>query len=218
MRHHRAKALGILIALSSMASVLSGCSSGASSQTGSGASTTGAPTSEATTTTSMVNLSSMLLAVSNLPTGWSVDNSGPPTGINCVQNLFDPFHPSQKARVAFIESGSLPKLSETLVTFPSVASGFAEVKNALDNCKHVTISNGSQTAQATVGAMSFPAVGDSSAAYTETLTYEGVPAAQGIVIFRKGNVVGGVALGDIGNLDTGQFQQFVTAALAKITG
>lgn len=49
------------------------------------------------------------------------------------------------------------------------------------------------------------------------LTVQGVQAVFDIVIIRRGNQILGIALGDIGSVDTTQLEQFVGTALGKIT-
>jgi hypothetical protein len=60
----------------------------------------------------------MLVAISEMPTGWSVD-SAPGLGIGCVRAALEPSHMNQtaSATATFADIASLPQVSEELATY-----------------------------------------------------------------------------------------------------
>jgi len=58
--------------------------------------------------------------------------------------------------------------------------------SALSACKTFTFQDNGQTVQASLGAMSFPQVGDGSNAYTLSFAVDNVNAAFDVVAARKG--------------------------------
>jgi|GEM_PF-997836 len=197
--------------------VLAGCSSSATSSsttkvTPATAGTSGAPT----TTTTPASVQSYLLTVSDLPTGWSVDNSSSSSTTSCATNPVSQSASGPKAIIDFNQAGGLPELLDDLAFSTSPVAEFAKVKGALDACKSFTETNNGQTSTGNIGAMSFPAYGDQSASYSATISVDGINAAVGIVLIQKGSYVMAVGLGDLGSFDATQLQQFVTLALAKV--
>jgi hypothetical protein len=169
-----------------------------------------------TTTLPPPNLKPLLLSVTDLPTGWSVDNSksgGSSTFKGC--KTFNTVNQTDSASTEFTDGG-LPVLVESLGWSPNapalLKSGIANV----NQCKSMTISNNGQTEKATMGPMSFPTVGSKSAAYQMIVNIKGLNVDFDIVIAQKGNYLVLVALGDLGPPNTTQLQQFVSAAMTKI--
>lgn len=194
-----------------LAFVLASCGGGSSA-----ASKTSYQHSIPTTTLAPPNLKPLLLSVTDLPTGWSVDNSksgGSSTFNGC--KTFNTVNQSDTASAEFTDGG-LPVLVESLGWSPNapalLKSGIANV----NQCKSMTISNNGQTENATMGPMSFPTVGSQSAAYQMIVNIKGLNVDFDIIIAQKGNYLVLVALGDLGPPNTTQLQQFVSSAIAKI--
>ena len=166
-------------------------------------------------------LQTKLLSVSNLPTGWSVDNSSSSKSSitsGCLAGIKQAPKSEVKVSASFA-NGQLPVLEEELVTGRSAsAAAYNRLTHILAVCKHFSESSGGQTVNYTVGAMSFPPVANTSSAYSVTFSVQGVNAGFDVVVFRAGTIAGLVALADIGQVDTGQLQSFVTEAGNKVEG
>jgi len=200
--------VGALALVSTVA--LSGCSG---SPRGDGRAV---PTSAAASTSAGPSLSAQLLSVNELPTGWAVDSSEN-TANACNSHPLEAAPPAQEDHVYFADAGGTPALQEALATYRSSAvSAFHAVKTALDKCTSFDSTANGETVHETQGAMSFPAVGDQSAAYEASFTIQGIAASFDIVIARRGSVLVAVAEGDVGSVDVDQFQGFVNQALAKV--
>jgi len=197
---------------------LAACSSGSSAPTTSNggsdraATTTIAPT---TTTPGAPNVQPLLLAVTDLPTGWSVD-SNTTTPNSCYSGPLTKISPASYAHVDFAQGGSLPELIEQLAFSTSATNSFYAIKSTLDGCTTFTEMVGGKTISGNLGPMSFPSFGDQSAAFDATLSINGKNVNQGFVVAQKSNYLTVVALGDVGPLDSALLQQFITLALGKI--
>ena len=198
-----------------------GCSSGSSS---SGPPTTSRPrttttlTPPTTTTAVPTSLQPYLLAVTDLPTGWAVDNSPTSPAPSCYSNPLTKVPSVAYTDAKFTQGGSTPVLIEQLGYYTAATNDFATIKGRLDACKSFTETEGGTTASGVLGAMSFPSYGNQSAAYVATITVEGTTLNQGFVVAQKGNYLVIVALGDIGTFDQVSLQQFTAQALGKIPG
>jgi hypothetical protein len=196
-----------------------GCSSGATTATAptAGGSTTSAPQ---TTIAAPPNLTPDLLTLSDMPTGWSVDNSPSPdsTGPACLKPLKDHTGSNAHATVSFNGGASgIPAIVENLGHFPSGASAaLARFDQAINSCKTLSITSGGQTLSGTIGAMSFPQLGDESHAYQASLTYKGFTLGYDVIIARHGDTAMSLTYGDLGSPDLTQVQQFATKAIAKV--
>ena len=168
-------------------------------------------------TVSKGHLKSEALSISNFPTGWSVDNSANTGNQGCVSALRDPGSHVTKVDVKFSD-GNAPDLEEVLMSGSGASRRFAKVSHALSKCKSYTASSGGQTATVHVGAMSFPPVGQSSSAYSFTLTVQGINLGADLVLFRFGQTYGAVEYEDIGSPDITQAQAYVTEAVNKVEG
>ena len=164
-------------------------------------------------------LHSKLISLSNLPTGWSVDNSSSSSSVSsgCLASLKKPPGKGTKVTVSYA-NGQLPQLDELLASGPREVAAYNELNHVLARCKHFTASNDGQTETFTVGAMSFPQLGDQSAAYQITFSVQGVNAGFDVLLFRTGSIEGVVVYGDIGSPDSSQFQAFATEAINKVEG
>ncbi len=164
------------------------------------------------------SLASMLLTVGELPTGWGVDNSTG-SGVGCLHAILEPPGVTQTANasVTFADNASLPQVSEKLATYKApIRNVFATVVGNLDRCRTVKGTSEGNKVTGTVGQMSFPQYGDQSAAFTVSLTVNGVTADEDALIVRKGAIMVGVTEGTLGPPDIVQFQGFVRKALARV--
>lgn len=203
-----------LIAIGAVALALGACSSSPASKALSTTSTTGGgPT---TTTTPSPNVQPLLLSITDLPTGWSVDNTPQSSSTSCYTNPLAQVSSRSYAHIDFAQGGGLPELAEELGYYASGLSSFATISKTLNSCKTFTETSKGQVITGSMGVMSSPTYGDQSAAYDATLTIQGVDVNQGFVMVLRGNYITLVALGDIGSLDTPTLQGFVNQAVGKI--
>jgi hypothetical protein len=180
----------------------------------------GAGSTRPATATRLPNVRSLLLSISDLPTGWTVDNSSNAAGsLSCVPGSLA--HGAEAdADASFERGGGLPVLEESIGFFASAPPVFAVAVKALNACKTFTTTGGGRSHRGTLGAMSFPSYGDQSAAYDANLTVQGLNVNEGLVLVRKGGYIALVVLGDVGSLgslDISMLEGFVTQAVAKIS-
>src|SRR5262245_34295835 len=113
------------------------------------------------------NLSAELLAVSDLPVGWSVvpsSSSGSATP-KCLQNVQTDLKATSRAEATFEDNG-LPVLAEYLAYLPGQGQqAMTAISHLLGGCGQISLTSDGQTLTGTVGAMSYPAVADQSSAY-----------------------------------------------------
>lgn len=165
-------------------------------------------------------LRSKLLTLSNLPTGWTVDNSSSGGGAvsgGCLAGVKQAPKSERKVTASF-ENGQLPQLEEELVSGHTATSAYNRLNKVLARCKHFSETSNGETLAFTVGAMSFPPIGDGSSAYGVTFSVKGINAGADFVLFKVGSVAGVIEYADIGQPDPGQLQAFVTEAVNKVEG
>jgi len=119
---------------------------------------------------------------------------------------------------ASFENGQLPQLEEQLVSGRVGTAAYNRLNRVLARCKHFSVTSNGETLAATVGAMSFPAVGNESSAYGVTFSVKGINAGADCVLFKVGSVAGLIEYADIGQPDPSQLQAFVTEAVNKVEG
>jgi hypothetical protein len=164
-------------------------------------------------------LASMLLTVSQMPIGWSVDNTQSSGSTSCLGKILEPTGIKQtgSATVNFADNGSVPEVGEKLATYAVPASKvFAKIVATIDRCKTLTGTAGGYKMTGTVGQMSFPRYGDQSAAFAATLTAEELTYGEDVLVVRKGSILFGIAEDSLGSPDLSQFQSFVGAALKRV--
>ena len=167
---------------------------------------------------SSAQLKAKALSISNFPTGWSVVSSPPTPGVTCVSPIFRGSGLTT-AKVSFAVGGNVPRLEEEIATGKSAHKSFTSAVSRLNACTSVSATNQQgQHIVASIGQLSFPMSGRRSAAYAETFSVQGVNASQDIVIIDTGSDIVGVSLGDVGTVDTGLLQGFVTEAVNKVEG
>ena len=163
-------------------------------------------------------LSTMLLGIGQMPTGWSV---GPASGsghVGCYGNEMEPKGIKQTASASayFEASGGFPAVDEKLATYTNAKTGYKKAVASLAACKHFSGLLGGDKTTGTVGQMSFPHYGDASEAFAVNFTVQGTTAYEDLLIVRKGSVVMGIDEGDLVSVDVSQFQGFVKKAIKKL--
>jgi hypothetical protein len=163
------------------------------------------------------------LSLSNMPTGWSVENSATGTGTDlagCLQGLRALGLPAKgiaRANVTY-HRHTVPAFEETLESGKGALPRYERYLRILETCKQVSVttSKGIQVS-GSVKAMTFPTVGSSSSAFALDWSAEGVNVGTDIVMFRAGQVDGRIAYGDY-SPDRATLQALVTAAVDKVEG
>jgi hypothetical protein len=212
-------AVGVLIAFAAGCGSTSSTTNASATKTAQGTSTAAqSPTAAPVLTPSAAQL---VLAVSDLPSGWVVDNSPPTTGsASCYYNPLQKVPTTSYAEGHFVYSGNRPVIVQQVGTYGAVAQAFKEITAILDKCTTFTETTSGKgqaptTATGTMGQMSFPTFGTESAAYSVTEVVEGVNVVQNFVIARVGNALDEVALGDIGSVNNAQLANLERIAVAK---
>jgi hypothetical protein len=159
------------------------------------------------------------LSLSDMPTGWSVDNSssGGVTTSGCLHALKTSAKSVVRVSAAY-DDGSTPAVQEVLEVGRGASARYREFNKELSGCKSISFTSNGQTISGTVGAMSFPEVGSRSTAFSITLTVQGINIGVDYVIFEVGQYAGAVGYEDIGQPDVTQVHEFVTEAINKIEG
>jgi hypothetical protein len=157
-------------------------------------------------------LARQLLPLSSFPAGWrttAVDTTG---GSFCGVTATSTGHPSGHAQAQHV-MGELPIFDEGIGGFrtPPVAVYGAAV-DKLDHCTTAATDGVSLT----VGRLSFPSVGQRSAAYQATGTAVGVTFGFDLVVVLKGHDIVVTAEGDFGAPDITQFVELTKAAVDRI--
>lgn len=206
---------------------LAACGGGNPSAT-SGTTTTTAAGGGGTTTSTTSGVSSAtvkahLLSLSDLPAGWSVNNTGTSTTTSglassqCLAGLAKPPKGEVEATASF-EHGNFPVLEELLASGPGADAAYTTVANALAACKSVTLSAQGKTLKGTIGQMSFPSVGTESVAYSLGFTITTVNVGFDLVLFKAGGYDGLVGYADLGTPNITTAEAFAKEAVAKAEG
>ena len=169
--------------------------------------------------TTKAQVESRVLSISNMPTGWSVDDSTSSSSgsIPCLKSIKSRTKHQEKATVAY-KDGSLPAVQEIIAAGEGVSASYMKLNHALANCKTFTYSSGGQKVTGNVGPLLFPTVGSHSNAYAITLSVQGANAGVDAVLFKTGSYVGAVLYESIGTPDLSQAEAFVNEAVSKVEG
>ena len=163
-------------------------------------------------------LSSMLLSIGQMPTGWAVDNSSGSGGVSCLTTLMEPkgIKQTAKASVVFQDNGNVPEVDEALATYTNAKTGYKKIVANLTACKHLSGTTGGHKVTGTLGQMSFPHYENASEAFEASFTIQGTTFGEDIVIVRKGHIAMGLAEADLVSVDVSQFQGFAQKAIKKV--
>ncbi len=161
-------------------------------------------------------LKAKALSLSDMPTGWSVDNGSSSGGVShaggCLKVLTSFKKPPKGIAHANVryEDGGVRAVSESIGEGKAAAADYAKYLKVMNGCTTLSFT--------TDGAMSLSTVGDASAAYAFAFTAKGVKLGLDLVLFKAGSVIGDLAYEDIGTPDAGTFQAFATDAVNRIEG
>jgi hypothetical protein len=167
------------------------------------------------------SIKSKLLTIAEMPAGWRIDNSsgsGGLGGTKCLAGLTKADNDTGQAEVSFEDGAGLPFVGEVIGSGKKVTRAFSKVISRLDVCKTLKLKENGATYPGTIGALSFPIIGNKSSAFLITFTIKGITAGIDLIVFATGSYVGALTYGDIGTPETSQVEAFANLALAKVMG
>jgi hypothetical protein len=221
------KLLGALLGLVAVTALLGACTS----SSGGGASPPGSVAGDAsvssagggsspTTAASGPSLDSLLVAVTEMPTGWSVYTDDTPSPLKCVNTLSN-IGGDESAKAAFQQGTDGDQVSEKLIRLADEAAASATLKaadDAIAGCDGESATIEDRTVSVQAGQLSFPAAGDESLAWSASALLNGSTiAAVDYAFIRKGTIV--VLASDVAGYsspDIDEFQSWVSRAYAKL--
>ena len=159
-----------------------------------------------------------LLAVADLPAGWSEVPANPgsvQTSAPCLSHLGTSSKGWTYAVAAFVQGTSIPSLSEVLATGPQVQHTWQSLARALARCRTATLTIGGTKVKATIRPLPFPRVAGTSSAYAWGFTIAGIQIGFDLVLFETGTCAGYVAYSDLGPPVAATVKAFADAAVAK---
>jgi hypothetical protein len=160
-----------------------------------------------------------LLTIDEVPTGWSIDNSGDSGHHTCL-SISDKTKPKVKAEVDFTTSDNDSTTDSVGYFLAGTASAaLARAKAALDACPKATLISGAETLKVTIGQLSFPNLGgDEQIAYQVAGDYKGYQVGGDLIVVRTGDYLVLVGWISVGQPDVTAVETFARAALAKAEG
>ncbi|MGA2970605.1 MAG: hypothetical protein ABSE75_12465 [Acidimicrobiales bacterium] len=178
-----------------------------------------APSASFATSISASKLSSELLTLGQMPTGWS-SSSTTDDGLGCLHNLLEPSgvkqtHASQAYFLGTVDQ--LPKFDEKIATYANVKTAYKKIIARINSC-HVTdgLVNGVMVT-GTVAPMSFAHFGNASSTYAMvdsdvrgTLHYD-------YTIVRKGNIVAAFLEGSFPSVVASEFESLVSKGVSRLS-
>jgi hypothetical protein len=223
------RAAGVALALVCAASVTSCSSSG--TKTSSTTSTSISATTEATVATpttlglTSADLQVQLLALSDLPSGWTVDNSsnsgsGTPKCLQDAQNAGAGRKAQASAQYQGASSG-LPSLEELLAYLPGHAEpAMADIQTALSHCGTITFETSGVEFSGTVSELLLPTFAQQSEAFSIAISAKvkgsTVNADVDVVALRYHYEVALIIYGALGASNPSVDEHYAQAAANKI--
>lgn len=154
-------------------------------------------------------LSPLLLSLSQMPVGWTATQA---PGMGGKGGLLPPAETAASA--GFAGSEGLPDLMEGLAAYGgSIKATFGRVVRRLDGGYQVPTGHGHS---ARLHQMSFPRIGNASAAYEASVPTSGITAGAYVLVARQGRRVVALMEVDIGTPSISQFERFARLAVAKV--
>lgn len=215
-----------LAALVAAAVVLAGCSStksgkgSVSGPTGQSAGA-GSPTTGGSATPR--NLQSQLFTVSELPTGWAIDNSANTTNNDttppCLASVKTKVEPALKADKDFVKGTDFPALSQHIGDFGSTSlatTTYADLVSTLNGCKDISFTSDGTKITGSIGQMSFAQLGDKSEAWQMVLSAQGQTVGIDLLLVQRNRELELLLYGELGSPDVGEFTTLATKAVAKL--
>ena len=169
-----------------------------------------------------------VIALTDLPAGWLLDkagsgsDAGDPACFKAVDDQKD--KPAARAQVNYKASAEgLPAVQEQVAYEPkkSVAA-LTRAKNALDKCGAISLVTNGTSLKGSMSAMSFPTVGDASAAYqlelSGVVSSTRVTVGFDLLLFRVGDEDVALFYTSLGTPVLTEFEAVAKLAVGKIQG
>ncbi|MGD1013240.1 MAG: alpha/beta hydrolase [Acidimicrobiales bacterium] len=174
-------------------------------------------------TTSANTLKSRVLAISDLPTGWTATKSQQSTldqpGSECLAGATSHQHPSVISETAsFYEGLGLPVLGEYLAEDSSALTSFAADVRSLATCHTLTFSQDGHTFQATIAPVTLGRQVVRTVAYSLEFTDAGLHVVTDLVLFATPKYLGEVIYSDSAPPSAATVTRLTSEAIRKAEG
>jgi hypothetical protein len=178
-----------------------------------------APSASFATSISASKLSSELLTLGQMPTGWT-SSSTTDDGLGCLHNLLEPSgvkqtHASQAYFLGTVDQ--LPKFDEKIATYANVKTAYKKIIARINSCRVTDGLVNGVMVTGTVAPMSFAHFGNASSTYAMvdsdvrgTLHYD-------YTIVRKGNFVAAFLEGSFPSVVASEFQSLVSKGVSRLS-
>lgn len=176
------------------------------------------PLSQVQGATTQKQLKAKLLALSDMPTGWSIDRSNASGDQGCLAGLKETSKHETKVSASFSQGGDLPAFHEVLTTGSGSGARYNALLRTLNHCRQYTVTSNGITGTVKVASMSFPIQGIHSKAYQLTAHVEGESSGADLVLFQTGGISGEVLYQDLGTPAIDQAEALIDQAVAKAEG
>lgn len=170
---------------------------------------------------SLPDLSSKLLQVSQMPLGWVtvIESGANNVGVGCLSTLLETeiVKPRGIAQTYLASGSGTPAIDEKLAVYVHAKVAFSEITAAHAKCKTINGKSGDKAVTGTMGRLHFQRVGNASAAFDVSLRTNGKYYHEDLVIVRQSNIVMGLAEAQTTQISESLFRKAVLMALSKIT-
>ena len=159
-----------------------------------------------------------LLAVADLPAGWSAVPANPgsvQTSAPCLSSLTANPKGWTYAAAAFAQGTAIPTLSEVLATGPQARQRWQSLARAMARCRTTTLAVEGTKVKATIRPLPFPRIASTSSGYAWGFTIAGIRIGFDLLLFETGTYAGYLTYSDLGPPTAATVQAFVDAAVAK---
>ena len=216
-------AVGLLALVSSACSSTTKGSASGSRPPAPSHAATGSPepaSTQVTATAQIPDLEAQLLSVADLPTGWAVDNSSDPdtAAPSCLKQAKAITDTPHSVRAEFVKGTDVPTLSDSIGYYDSSDNAehkFTAAAQVLTSCKDVSFDSDGTHVTGTVGALSFPKIGDRSAAWRFTFDAGGQSFGAIEVLIQKDKELEILGLVDI-EPSVDELETLCQTAVAKL--
>ncbi|HVA70478.1 MAG TPA: hypothetical protein VNF08_04055 [Acidimicrobiales bacterium] len=159
-----------------------------------------------------------LLRSGDLPFGWTVHRLHGIFDVGCLAPLArqPALQYSSRASITFVDNGNPPVLTEVVATSDSPSYTYRRVISALGRCHVVKGVFAGHRLVGSVHRMRFAHFGIASHAYGANASVEGALLFEDLVVVETSQAVLAVAEGNVGAVDSSQFEGFVSLALNRL--
>jgi len=214
----RRRTAGLCVAAVVAASVAGCGSSGGGHRSVAPSSVASAPSAAPTGSSASPDVRAQLLAVTDLPAGWSVDTAATKAPA-CLNTATQTAERAAAYADVNLTQQPLPAMQEALGYFPGggATAAYTTVTGSVAGCGQVSYTIAGAKFAGSIGPLTFPAVADQSTAYSLNLNGAGGTIALDIIVFRAGDEVGLFYYADFGSVEQSEFAKYVALAVKKAT-